>query len=308
VILLAGWYGRLGNRLRTFAHVIAAGIDSRRSVWNPCFNPNDAEWFKHLSVDPLCRFPPRPMALAATPTVRRLAGHLAGRRLNGYLRSGGTIPGVHSVDLGWRSECDVSSQEFQNLVRDSKVMVLSGFRFFHHDLWSYRERLRAFFELAPKHASNVASLIADARGKSDVLIGVHVRGGPEYRRWRQGAYYYDQATYIDLIGRAANLFSSRDVGFLICGNERLDLEAITRVELTRGTGVPAEDLYAFAACDYLIGPPSTFSSWSSFYGGVPRYVVKDPRLPLRLSGFQVDRELNFSVKGLAPRTEKPKPT
>jgi hypothetical protein len=40
-----------------------------------------------------------------------------------------------------------------------------------------------------------------------------------------------------------------------------------------GPGHFIEDLYALASCDYIIGPPSTFSQWASFYGNVPRYMV-----------------------------------
>lgn len=42
VILIAGWYGRFGNRLRTFAHVIAAAIDVDCRVLNPCLDAADA--------------------------------------------------------------------------------------------------------------------------------------------------------------------------------------------------------------------------------------------------------------------------
>lgn len=304
MILIAGWYGRLGNRLRTFAHVIAAAIDAQSSVWNPCFNGTDAELFEHLAVDPLCRFPPKPGRFVGTPGLRRVAGHLAGR-LNGYLRSGATLPGVGSIDIGWRGTCDVSSPTFQSELQRTRVTVLSGFRFFHRDIWSHREPLRAFFTPAPRYRDSVTSLMTRARQDCDVLVGIHVRGGSDYQRWRQGAYYYDHATYIDLMDRTSRLFSTERVGYLICGNERLDLGSLT-VPFTRGTGATIEDLYALAECDFLMGPPSTFSSWASFYGGVPRYVVKDPGRSLTLDAFIVDRELNFSVADLAPRTGEPK--
>ena len=35
-----------------------------------------------------------------------------------------------------------------------------------------------------------------------------------------------------------------------------------------------EDLYALSICDYILGPPSTFSMWASFYGGVPLRFIK----------------------------------
>jgi hypothetical protein len=29
------------------------------------------------------------------------------------------------------------------------------------------------------------------------------------------------------------------------------------------------DLYALARCDYIMGPPSTYTQWASFYGNRP---------------------------------------
>jgi hypothetical protein len=41
------------------------------------------------------------------------------------------------------------------------------------------------------------------------------------------------------------------------------------LNVTWGSGHLVEDMYAFAGCDYLVGPPSTFTTWASFYGQVP---------------------------------------
>ena len=35
-----------------------------------------------------------------------------------------------------------------------------------------------------------------------------------------------------------------------------------------------EDVYALSQCDYILGPPSTFSMWASFIGDVPLRIVK----------------------------------
>ena len=43
------------------------------------------------------------------------------------------------------------------------------------------------------------------------------------------------------------------------------------------------DLYCMASCDGIIGPPSTFSQWASFYGKVPLSFIftKDDVIQLR---------------------------
>jgi hypothetical protein len=44
-------------------------------------------------------------------------------------------------------------------------------------------------------------------------------------------------------------------------------------------------MYALASCDYIVGPPSTFSLWASFYGQVPLCFLQKPDEPLALANF-----------------------
>jgi hypothetical protein len=52
-----------------------------------------------------------------------------------------------------------------------------------------------------------------------------------------------------------------------------------------GPGHVVQDMYALARCDYLLGPPSTFTIWSSFYGRVPLCHVESPDQELALASF-----------------------
>jgi hypothetical protein len=58
-------------------------------------------------------------------------------------------------------------------------------------------------------------------------------------------------------------------------------------DIVIGPGDPAEDLFSLAACDYIMGPSSTFTIWASFYGDVPLFMIKDPLIALCLDGFSV---------------------
>jgi hypothetical protein len=59
------------------------------------------------------------------------------------------------------------------------------------------------------------------------------------------------------------------------------------MEYLAGTGHLIEDLYSLAQCDFLAGPPSTFTLWASFYGKVPLYMAKDIHKVPSLSDFQI---------------------
>jgi hypothetical protein len=62
----------------------------------------------------------------------------------------------------------------------------------------------------------------------------------------------------------------------VCSDAALRLTDFPGLPVTLGSGVAIEDLYALAACDRLVGPPSTFTQWASFYGRVPLYYIRDP--------------------------------
>jgi hypothetical protein len=54
-------------------------------------------------------------------------------------------------------------------------------------------------------------------------------------------------------------------------------------------------MYALASCDYIVGPPSTFSLWASFYGQVPLCFLQKPDEFLALANF-VDYFSHFAGK------------
>jgi hypothetical protein len=62
--------------------------------------------------------------------------------------------------------------------------------------------------------------------------------------------------------------------FLLCSDIRLDPTEFRDFDILTGTGHPVEDNYALATCDYLIGPPSTYTAWASFYGGAPKCFLR----------------------------------
>lgn len=66
-------------------------------------------------------------------------------------------------------------------------------------------------------------------------------------------------------------FEKEKIRWLICSNEFIDLGYFSGFDTIKGNGQIVEDMYAFAACDYIVGPPSTYTGWASFYGKKPLY-------------------------------------
>jgi hypothetical protein len=59
------------------------------------------------------------------------------------------------------------------------------------------------------------------------------------------------------------------VGFIVASNVAVSAAAFRGLNLHRAPGHFALDLHALAACDLILGPPSTFCGWASFTGKAP---------------------------------------
>ena len=89
------------------------------------------------------------------------------------------------------------------------------------------------------------------------------------------------------------------VAIYICGNDpTLDKDyyrqqlstlngplSIETPSLSFPDGNPGEDLCLLSQCDYLIGPPSTFTLAAAMYQGRPLYWIKDISQPLTEKSF-----------------------
>nr|WP_262904602.1 alpha-1,2-fucosyltransferase [Hymenobacter lucidus] len=162
--------------------------------------------------------------------------------------------------------------------------------------WQFRDKrnfsrhgalLRQLFAPIAPHRTAVATLLGHLRQSAEVVVGVHIRRG-DYATYNNGAYFYDNATYARAMrALKEQLPAQQQVVFLLCSNEELNLADFTGLQVQPATGHFVEDLYALAACDYVLGPPSSYSMWASFYGQVPLLHLERPEQAVALHDFQV---------------------
>src|SRR5256885_16731419 len=82
-------------------------------------------------------------------------------------------------------------------------------------------------------------------------------------------------------------FPDRRVGFLIRSDSPPDPENFRRQRHFFGGANPVTDLCALSKCDFIAGPPSTFTQWASFWGDVPLYSIDSPTAPISAEDFKV---------------------
>jgi hypothetical protein len=274
MITIVGKPGQLGNSLFLFANFLACAIEHDLRVANPAFDEY-AEYFDTTARDFFCRYPSRRSLFKGNRWTRKLfftfnyylARVLARGRIKGrYMRA---------IALDWDEEVRLDSPEFLAMARRTSLLFAQGWLFRDRaNLQKHSAAIRAYFEPLEIFQHNVAALIERARSDCDLLVGVHIRHG-DYKRFLDGKYFYEVEEYARLMERVAQMHPSQRVKFLICSNVKQSAAAFSRFNYIFGNDHLIEDMYAFARCDLLLGPPSTYTMWAAFYGEVPLYMIED---------------------------------
>ena len=274
MIILTDKPGQLCNRLWSYAPFIAHSLKSGNRLVVPLFG-DYAHLFENLNRNPLIRF----IKVNNQHYFRGL--HLIFKLCRG-------LPNPLLLKLNIYVDTDKWGNETWSrevLFGKHNIVFSSGWGQPNLDdiLLDYREQIKAIFEPRLEYTARTRSFWRSRRNTYDVIVGVHIRRG-DYKRFRGGAYYYDHQAYANYVQQLIldPQFSGRRIGFFFCSNEPIDYSRSSGVEvfhLPKARNV--EDLYALSLCDYIIGPPSTFSMWASFCGQVPLRI-------LRYSAEQID--------------------
>jgi len=286
MIVIINKPGQLGNRLFVFAHCIACAAEHGLRISNPSFDEY-APFFVGTRNDLLCRYPRPVRPLPPAPITRRAffqSVNLLGLTVT---RLGLQTGLVRYVRIDWDHPFSLDDPMNVARLKSARLIVLYGWLFRGpQTLLKHQDLVRAYLTPVDVHTSQICNLITKARSVCDVLVGVHIRHG-DYRTFLGGRYFYPIEVYAALMRQVEALFPTQRVGFLVCSNEPLPPDVLAEFRVTHGTNHLVEDMYAFARCDYIVGPPSTYTAWSSFYGNVPMHHVADPVGQIALNLFQV---------------------
>jgi hypothetical protein len=130
--------------------------------------------------------------------------------------------------------------------------------------------LRQVFAPDERAKTTARAAIRRARKFCDLTIGVHVR----WEDYRGTPQFFDLAEYLQCMKEVESILAPAKVGFVFCSSADLTAESFPPNSLVCEGGRAVDDLYTLAECDCLLGPPSTFSGWASFYGGRPMFTMK----------------------------------
>jgi hypothetical protein len=285
VVIAEKWF-QLGNRVFAMGHFIASAIDNGFTVVNPAFE-DYAEHFVATRADPWCRFPVKQPWLPIPRMAMRWLDRSSAWTARTILRHHLNTRLLRAVAVGIHDEYPLDCEEFRRWAKKTWVLLAHGWSFRDPGAFNrHGDEIRAYFTPVPELLLRVASTIAKAQQGCDVLVGMHLRQG-DYKQHFDGKYYFETRDYVRLMGKIAGLFPERKVGFLVCSNAPQDPAAFGDLRWMKSDGHLVVDMYALAKCDYIVGPPSTFSQWASFYGQTPLCMVRSMNEPVALDRFVV---------------------
>lgn len=120
-----------------------------------------------------------------------------------------------------------------------------------------------------------------------ILLGVHVRRG-DYRFFGEGRYFYSDEDYLSFMLQIQEQVNRMgySLSCLLCSDEPINVPFFQGVDVhCIPQSSSMDDLYALSCCDLIVGPPSTFSQWASYYGQVPLKLVWDKTAPINVTEF-----------------------
>ncbi|MDX2100505.1 MAG: alpha-1,2-fucosyltransferase [Leptolyngbyaceae cyanobacterium bins.59] len=282
MLIISAKFGRLGNRLWLFANFMAFALEYNQQILNPAFDEYFS-YFEGSNRDFLCSYPPLKCTFRGTKELRlRYYQFIKKLEENQYF---------FRFEVQRNKPFQLSDSEVLEKIKYYPVVFFGGWLMRDgwymediHLLQKYASQIRAYFSPLQSHQSTVNTLMNEVRKEADVVIGVHIRQG-DYQEHQGGRYFFVDEQYIQVMKKVKTLFPNRRLKFLICSNTNHEPKLFQEFNCTFGIGQIIEDLYSFAQCDYIVGPPSTFTMWASFYGEKPLYMIRDIQREIVLEDF-----------------------
>lgn len=248
--------GQMCNRILWFAHALATAIDLKANILHPF--GKEIRSFSDLNPEAIPEIKIRCFNWGRCIPVDVLHGWM----LN--------LPGMREK---YTESCVNRCRDWREQGR--KNLLLWNWHFRNTEaIARHREKIVAFLRAKALHCARPNKIIGRLRDDGVIVVGVHIRRGDYKTAMPQ--FYYDDATYLRIMRELTGSLGDR-VKFVAVSNEPVDMAFFRAhgLDLTEASGTPQEDVVTLSLCDYIVGPPSTFSWWAAYYGDKPRLSLRN---------------------------------
>ena len=281
-------YGRLGNRLHTHANALAWCIQNNYNLINLSFS-DYAEFFNN---SPKHKF--GNLQLNKSFLYKLFYSSLLRCFLRRLLLSDKWIVRLACIINQIRPsknetllESDLSHQIKQNkinLIKHWDISCKNSINIHQHKLRDYLSPNKRFVVTAEK-------IIDELRSKYDCVVSVHARRG-DYSSYLDGKHYHSWESYLNWANQTKQIIEKElgkiNTGFVICSDEVFPSSISKNKDVYfNSSNEIMVDIHLLSLCDYNLGPPSSFGTWISWFGKVPRLVVYNGTEITSLEQFEV---------------------
>lgn len=269
--------GQMCNQLFLFANLLAYGRENNIHIVNLAF-------YEYKNIFPIFRLqqiPAHPPIHAPVAWIWPFRDHKWSYRLAAIIRM---LPILRNRLIERDHSAAMDAISIFKLRERSYFMNTWSFRV-KELLEKHGDEIRSYFTPDEAVLTLGALKVEKVRKKEGCVIGVHIRKG-DYKNFEQGEHFYSYDEYADAC-RSILQCSKTPLSFVICSNEPLDPDSFSEFDFVFAGGNAIEDLHTLASCDYIIGPPSTFSMWASFWGQKPLRFIRRTRKQYALEEFKM---------------------
>lgn len=295
MVIIVGKHGQLCNRLFHASAFMANAIEHDYRVYNTRFN----EYFTFFEENYVENTANSPMRIIFQnnhflhTACRRALGFLMRMSMKYNIRRFLFIEIVEIFAMQTPSVFDLNDPVFVQKAR-SKIVLVAGW-FFRDtpNFEKYQDQIRAFWRPNADIIAKTEQQIKTCRQDVDIVIGVHVRRG-DYADFRDGKWFYSDAIYAQklLSIKQLDIFKGKKIRFVICSNEAINPELFATLPVVFERRHFVEDLHLLSLCDYIVGVPSTFSMWASFYGQRPLLQINHAEQIMNFDDFKIVKALD----------------
>jgi hypothetical protein len=291
MVIITDKVGQLGNRLFEFSYVIANAIENDYRVINHNFDDYE-EYFEATANSKFDGYKISTRFKIGNTSLNKLFLKIQSVLNNRDLLESNWHKVEHisneAGEGGGGISLNMNTNEFVSNAKN-KIVFLSGAWYDDNDNFAKHAKLiRKYFTPKAFYQTKVLEKINSIRKENYILAGIHIRKG-DYANFLDGEYYFENDVYVTKMQEIEEIFAKqgRKVQFLICSNEKTEVNDFSKFDATISTDHFIVDLYSLAQCDYIIGPPSTFSRWASFYGQVPLLAIDKEKSIYSLNDFEI---------------------
>jgi len=287
IVIIYCDYGRLGNRLHTHANALAWCIEHNYNLINLSFS-DYADFFKNSPKHNSGNLHQHENFIFKSLSNKLFRNFLRRLLLSDKLieRFGWIVNQITQRYNEALLESDLSHQIKQNKINLIKYWDISC----RNSINIHQHKLRDYLRPNKRFVITAEKIIDELRLKYECVVGVHARRG-DYSTYLDGIHYHSWESYLHWANQTKQVLEDsgkKNVGIVICSDE-VPPSAVSKNKNVyfNSSNEVMIDIHLLSLCDYNLGPPSSFGTWISWFGKVPRLVVYKKTEVTSLEQFEV---------------------